>query len=417
MTGAGPALSTDVSRLRAARLAVACLLAACLAAAPLRADDCPPAPPGLESFYAAIDAIEAGTRDRPLTVLHLGDSHISLDHLPRALRQRWQARFGDAGRGLMPGVPYRYYAPDGFELSMRGPWAIVSSLPRATEGPFGLQGFRATADRHDAVMTMTALEPFVSVTLEVAGGPDTGAVMLKLGDAAPFRLSTRRAERGLVRLTVPAAASRAVLWPAGPDPVHLLGWSVAHAGEADRPGIRYDSHGIVAATAAITARWDEGIVTTQIAALKPDLVILGYGTNEGFDNGLDRAAYKALVGGLMDRIGQAAPGVSFALLGPFDGARRGTGEACGQGWKTPPRLALVRGVMQELAAERGGWYWDGAAAMGGRCSVHRWAMATPPLAYADRVHLRPAGAALLGETLWGALMGGRETADGGLCRP
>lgn len=415
MTGAGPVPSTDTSCLHAVRFAAAILLAACVA--PVHAADCPPSPQGLQSFHAAIDAIQGGTRAHPLTILHLGDSHISLDHLTRPLRERWQARFGDAGRGLMPGVPFRYYAPDGFTLSMRGPWVVISSLPAAAEGPFGIQGFRAAADDPDAVMTMSAAEPIAALTLEIAGGPDTGAVMLRLGEAAPFRLSTRRAEPGLVRLTVPAAANRATLWPAGNGPVHLLGWSVAHAVHDGRPGVRYDSHGIVAATAAITSRWDGRIVAAQLAALKPDLVILGYGTNEGFDNGLDPDAHRALLAGLIGRIRAAVPGASMALLGPFDGARQGTGEACGGGWATPPKLGPLRETMRALAAEDGTFYWDGAAAMGGRCSVHRWAMETPPLAYADRVHLRPSGAALLGDALWAALMGARETAKGGICRP
>jgi len=411
MIGAGPAPSTDTFRIRAACFGAVILLAACVV--PARAGDCPPSPPGLQSFHAAIDAIDAGTRAHPLTILHLGDSHISLDHLTRPLRERWQARFGDAGRGLMPGVPFRYYAPDGFTLSMRGPWTVVSSLPAATAGPFGIQGFRATAGMSDAVMTISAAEPIAAMALEVAGGPDTGAVMLKLGDAAPFRLSTRRAESGLVRLTVPAAASSAALWPAGNGPVHLLGWSVAHAVDDGRPGVRYDSHGIVAATATITTRWDTEIVDAQLAALAPDLVILGYGTNEGFGNGLDLGAHKALLAGLIDRVRAAAPATSIALLGPFDGARQGTGEPCGGGWATPSKLGPLRETMRVLAAADGAFYWDGEAAMGGRCSVHRWAMETPPLAYADRVHLRPAGAALLGEALWAALMGARKTVCGG----
>lgn len=405
-----------MERLRVARLAAAALFAVCLMPSGLHAEECPEAPVGLEKFHAAIDAVEAGPRRHPLTVLHLGDSHISLDHLPRALRQRWQARFGDAGRGLMPGIPFRYYAPDSYELAMRGSWDIVSSLPAAAEGPFGIQGFRATADDPDAVMTMSAAEPIVTLTLEVAGGPDTGAVMLRLGDAAPFRLPTRRAEPGLVRLTVPAAASRAALWPAGNGPVHLLGWSVAHAVSDGRPGVRYDSHGIVAATAAVTNRWDKDIVAQQIKAMKPDLVILGYGTNEGFGNGLVLDAHKALLAGLIGRIREAAPGASITLLGPFDGARQGTGEPCGGEWATPPKLGPLRETMRVLAAEDGAFFWDGAAAMGGRCSVHRWALQTPPLAYADRVHLRPAGAALLGKALWQALMEGRKTMEGGVCR-
>lgn len=110
------------------------------------------------------------------------------------------------------------------------------------------------------------------------------------------------------------------------------------------------------------------------------------------------------------------PDTSFALLGPFDGARQGSGEPCGDGWATPPRLAAVREVLQTLAGEKGAWFWDGAEAMGGRCSVQRWAMEDPPLAYADRVHLRPAGAALLGEALWTALMAGRTAAEQPVCR-
>ena len=119
----------------------------------------------------------------------------------------------------------------------------------------------------------------------------------------------------------------------------------------------------------------------------------------------------------MDLLALAVPYASFALLGPLDGAMQGTGEPCFDGWATPPRLSTVRAALQELADERGAWFWDGADAMGGRCAVHRWAMAEPPLAYADRVHLRPAGAALLGEALWTALMAMRTGTEGAFCRP
>ncbi len=88
-----------------------------------------------------MEEVEAGERSKPLTVLHLGDSHIPLDTFTRGLRQRWQARFGDAGRGLMPGVPFRYYAPDGYDIEMEGAWNIASSLPRDASGPSGLLGF------------------------------------------------------------------------------------------------------------------------------------------------------------------------------------------------------------------------------------------------------------------------------------
>ena len=375
--------------------------------APLRAAECEnlSAPRGLGHFHSAISETETGQRSRPLTVLHLGDSHISLDTFTRGLRTRWREEFGNAGRGLMPGIPFRYYAPDGFELAMTGPWSVASSLPADASGPFGIQGFRVSGEAPEAIMTLEAADPFSRIELELYGGPDTGAVLLKIGDAAALKLSTRMVEPGLLRLTVPAsAAHRAALRPAGTGPVHVLGWAAGNNG-----GVRYDSYGIVAATASVTTRWDRSIVSAQVAAMKPDLVIFGYGTNEGYNDGLDIGSYRALLRDFIDLVASAAPGASLVLLGPFDGARRGTGSDCGGGWATPPKLALVREAQRRLAAERGAFFWDGAAAMGGLCSANRWALATPPLMHADRVHLRSEGADRLSANLWETLM--RETSS------
>lgn len=367
-------------------------------------------PQGLEHFRDAVEKVDAKERTRPLTVLHLGDSHIALDNFTRGLRKRWQEVYGDAGRGLMPGVPFRYFAPDGFDVGMGGAWNIASSLPADASGPFGIQGFRVSGSDTSAVMTLHAEHPLTRVEIDAYGGPDTGAMLLQLGDAAALKLQTRRDAPGLVRLSVPAANVQDVrLSPAGGGAVHILGWNFASSAS---PGVRYDSFGVVAATASITSRWDNEVVRQQIAALKPDLVILGYGTNEGYDNGLDLDGYRRLVAGFIDLLEMAAPDASIVLLGPFDGARQGTGAACGGGWAIPPKLEGVRGVLRSLAAARGAFFWDGGAAMGGRCAADEWARADPPLMYADRVHLRVAGAERLSASLWSALM---ERGKGAAC--
>ena len=368
------------------------------------AAECATAAPGLENFHAAVKEVDAGARSHPLTVLHLGDSHISLDGFTRGLRARWRERFGDAGRGLMPGIPFRYYAPDSYTLSMDGPWAVFSSLPADASGPFGIQGFRIEAASREAVLTLSSEEPVSGIELEVYGGPEAGAILLTLGRAAALRLQTRQPEPGYIRFRVPAANVREIrLSPAGTGSVTLLGWTALKSAS---PGTRYDSYGIVAATAAVTTRWDSEIVRAQISALRPDLVMLGYGTNEGFNDRLDMAGYRALVDGFAGLVSEVAPGASLALLGPFDGARQDGGKTCEDGWATPPRLEAVRGTLREIAAARDGFFWDGGLAMGGRCAADRWARAEPPLMFADRVHLRAAGGELLAASLYEALMRG-----------
>src|SRR3546814_5247865 len=62
-----------------------------------------PTPDGLAHFYDALDGLRADKRPQGVSVLHLGDSHIALDHMTGVLRQRWHSLFGDGGRGLPPG--------------------------------------------------------------------------------------------------------------------------------------------------------------------------------------------------------------------------------------------------------------------------------------------------------------------------
>lgn len=360
----------------------------------------------LQPFYQALDELKAGARDE-VRILELGDSHITLDHLTGAMRQKWAAQFGDAGRGLPAGVPYLYYAPQGFEASMEGTWDVASSFRASTPGPFGIQGFRMASGNPASRMTLKRVdgETIRTVTLEVAGGPDSGALLLTLGTAGPLKLETRQAKEGLLRLQVPAADVREMtLRPYGNGPIRVLGWAVG----TGRPGIRFDSYGIVGATSRVMENWTPLIMRDQIRALAPALVIYAYGTNEGFDDGLDLNAEKSRFLTFVARMKDAAPAASIVVMGAFDGARqaRGTGVACNADWETPPKLIALRSMMRQLAQETGAGFWDGEAAMGGRCSIDRWARADPPLAWPDRVHLRPEGSRAMGVAFWSALMDG-----------
>ncbi|EHN71843.1 hypothetical protein SMCF_8746, partial [Streptomyces coelicoflavus ZG0656] len=54
----------------------------------------------LEGLFQALEATEAGGRDRPVHILQVGDSHTAGDRITGAVRARWQARFGVGGRGV-----------------------------------------------------------------------------------------------------------------------------------------------------------------------------------------------------------------------------------------------------------------------------------------------------------------------------
>jgi len=83
-------------------------------------------------------------------------------------------------------------------------------------------------------------------------------------------------------------AQHVMVRPAGDGPVSLLGWG----GEGAGPGIVYEAHGVPGATLRVMDAWDTSIVAAELAAMQPDIILLGYGTNEGFDDALDLDLYR-----------------------------------------------------------------------------------------------------------------------------
>ena len=363
-------------------------------------------PKGMKHFYAALEALKAGKRKTDVVVLHLGDSHIALDHMTGEMRQRWQALFGDGGRGLPPGVPYRYYAPQGYDVTMSSDWTVASSLKADAVGPFGISGFRAEASSPDARMELTTSHDLVTVEIEAYGGPDSGSFYLTLGNAASLRLTTRRSIPGVVFLRVPAAKVHEVaLKPVGDGVVTLLGWSML--GSSDHPGLRYDSYGISGATLDVVSHWTPAIVDEEIRRLQPDLILLGYGTNEGFNDHIDVGAYSLRYAAFVKHLQALAPQASIVTLGAFDGEREakpGDKHLCEKGWATPPSLGKLRDVQREVARKTGHGFIDGSLIMDGPCGISRWVNQEPPLAWPDHVHLRPEGARRAGAAFWDELM-------------
>ncbi|MFW6027828.1 MAG: GDSL-type esterase/lipase family protein [bacterium] len=110
---------------------------------------------------------------------------------------------------------------------------------------------------------------------------------------------------------------RITLSPSGDGPVSLLSVSLERSGG----GATYVSHGVPGATVGLLARMDGRILKRELQALDPDLIVLAFGTNEGFDDSLDEAAYKRLFETRVGRLEKLAPRARIAIAGPPDANR------------------------------------------------------------------------------------------------
>ncbi|HJU18354.1 MAG TPA: GDSL-type esterase/lipase family protein, partial [Stellaceae bacterium] len=200
-----------------------------------------------------------------------------------------------------------------------------------------------------------------------------------------------------------------------------LGWGVARG----RPGILYENHGTIGATVALLGRMNPATLAAELADSDPVLIIVAFGTNEGFDDALDLAGYAARFRDHVAVLQAMAPAAAILVLGPPDGNRlppscprsEARQDVCTAGetaapsscaWHEPPNLAAVRESQRRVAAAQGWAFWDWSQVMGGPCSMHRLFLRDPPLAFADHVHLNGAGYAATADVLFFDLMNAYE---------
>jgi len=385
-----------------------------LAAAPGFLD----APPGtLDALFGGLAAAERHDPRGRVALEIFGDSHTAGDSMTSRLRTTWQARFGDAGRGLVAAgrPPTRHYYQRDVKYGRTGTWiaAVGGGRHPDDKEPFGIAGLRVSGQQKGAqlwVETCAECAAGTSVAqLEILyfAAPDRGTLRYRVDDGKWLELPMRThaiepPHPARFVLTVPDAAHKLTLEHGGGGPIDLFGVVLERA----RPGVIVDSLGVVGRQIAHLRKWDWSIIGEQLAARDPRLVVLQYGTNEADDPDLDPEALARYFDDTILRIRAAAPTASILVLGPPDVGVREGGKACdrprppGRGsdavipeceWRTPAVLGEIIATEHAAARRNQVAFFDTFAAMGGPDQMHAWFTAEPKVAYKDHVHFTDVG--------------------------
>lgn len=366
-------------------------------------------PEALSPLFEALAATEAGTREEPVHILQLGDSHTAGDRITGKMRAVLQGRFGSAGRGAIPaGVPHPGYSPYQVQVTTDGWPTEVAALRGPNLGPsaaFGLGAVRAQATR-DSVLTLTfesGAEPRFFGACGWARGEGHGLKVEGAGEPEHYNLNGHD-EGSPVCLGYGLDQSSAQLRLTGEGAGVVLStvWT-----ETLTPGVMVSNLGLPGSTLRDLAGRDDTMLDMELGVWDLSLIILAYGVNEGFEDGLDPVAYEALLRDQIARMRQPAPfGPAILILGAPDAQRSGVTGGCSvDGQRAPPpSLALVRDVQRRVAADMGVAFWDWHGRMGGDCSADRLALRAEPYVRADRVHFTSAGADWIGGVLAADLM-------------
>ncbi|QXI39047.1 SGNH/GDSL hydrolase family protein [Pseudomonas xantholysinigenes] len=318
----------------------------------------------------------------PVAIVQLGDSHTAADLFSGELRRLLQARYGDGGIGLVPASPVPGIRNDRVIIkSEQRQWQLVSarnqqsaqfplggylSLPQANRASVLLQARDEDRQRYKISALYQARG---NATLLVNGGQRR---MLPASNGL-WRFSPAFSNIGLpVQLSVEGGQGLA-----------LGGWYLQGQKNA---GVTYSTLGINGARLEVVDKWQAGW-RDSLKAVRPDLVILAYGTNEAFDDKLDLVLYQAQLDATLSGLRKDLPGAAILLVGPPDSIKQRKARSCAA--RQPQPLAAVIRVQKQMAQKHKALFWDWQAFMGGPCAIAGWQASG--LARPDLVHLTADG--------------------------
>lgn len=399
--------------------ALAAGLMACTA--PAQAGDVltvtPGAPPPSASWLYNPEAIGEflvrlpPVRGEKLTVLQIGDSHTAGDMFTNGWRSEWQARFGAGGRGILPvGKPYAGYITWGVTASQSSEWDVNAMFgKRYTPGrvALGTSGFTQTASKAGAWLGLKSDSDafrFDEFSLCGVTGPQMGSVSVLFGaQMQVFDFAATSPGATCFETRAPVPVDEVVVTTLDDRQVSLTSWDTRRS----NGGLVISNLGVVGASLQHFSRIEDDVLAAELHNVKPDMIVLAFGTNEGFTADLDVGAaemvLRSQVGRLRRLLGYPVP---ILLIGPPDSASSRGSVArldlaetadCGAGWYVPGNLARIKAMQRRVAGELGLAFWDWQGAMGGTCSSSRWVAEN--LMRGDHVHFTAEGGRRLGQAL------------------
>ena len=357
--------------------------------------------------------VHGGFGGRRLTILQLGDSHTAADFFTGRVRERLQEIYGTGGAGyIVPGVPHLGVRSAMFKDEASDGWNYEALQRSAESRRFYLSGFNAVSHRAGASINLTARDSVGYDSLKVAflKQPGGGHAQVLIDGALQGEVDLDGAadQRAIISARArgdnPHAIHEISVKSTTDAPVTVTGVHV----ERDGDGVSYLSLGFPGATVQVLQKLTMANLSDGMRRLSPDIVVLAFGTNEGFNDNLDIGAYSAEYQRIIAKLKFLLPNVHIVMIGPPDGARPPGAKPCPGGaaghdcaepapkpdqagshcrFETPPKLAMVRDAQRQIAARTGSAFWDWSSIMPGPCGAQTWAAATPPLMAHDFVHM------------------------------
>jgi len=339
-------------------------------------------------------------------ILQIGDSHTAADLFTGEVRDRLQEKFGAGGLFLPPGVPKAGVQSAEFTIKADDAWAYKAMASTDEPNHFYLSGYTATASQANARMSFVAKSQqkfdAIDVSFLKTNGGGQADILLDGNIVDHVSLDGHPGDP-LIRRLLPQGGqvgsfkTLEVLTSSG-GPVEVSGVFV----DQRQTGVSYLSVGFPGAQATVLKRMAPENLADDMSRIDPDMVVLAFGTNEGFNDNLDVDAYKASLTSIVATLKSGNPDMKIVFIGPPPGARKedscadvhnacGTPPIAGSCWAQPPKLTAVRDAERDVAQAVGAIFWDWSSVLPPACALEQGHLGDPAVFGPDRVHMTGKG--------------------------
>ena len=195
-------------------------------------------------------------------------------------------------------------------------WNIESSRRTVSTALMGITGYalRGVDPEDEVILEPKGLKSFHSIEVEFVRRKGGGSfnVIVDGKRISTVRTEAKKRAPSRVIFKVSSGGRRLKISPEGDGEVDLLSVSLFRKRAG---GVAYVRHGVSGETVNIIDRWSRKIVRWQFRHLDPALVIVAYGTNEGFNYRLKPDEYERDFRARLSFLKSVAPNASFVILG------------------------------------------------------------------------------------------------------
>lgn len=360
-------------------------------------------PANLNKFFTKLDKMVSQNEGK-VRIVQIGDSHIQADYFSGRLRELLQMTFGNGGRGFV--YPYRMARtnnPPNYHVDYGGYWQSCRSVQNNASCDFGVSGITSVTSSVESYFNLDFSNDgflnydFSKVRLFYKQIPSSFTVNFDNPDEEGFYFDEQPGH-GYSDFFFSKPQTKLQMKLKQDDSSQNFFQLYGMELENKQPGIIYNAIGTNGADCKSYHRCE--MFTQQLEALRPDLVIISLGTNDGYvpTSWFNVEEFKKQYVDLIKKARIASPNASILLTTPGDSYRKRKYHNY--------NMVTIQQALYEIGEEYGCVVWDLFDVMGGRYSIKKWYY--NGLAQRDLVHYTKRGYETQAELLYDAIMSAYE---------